>query len=715
MRYDTGNPVGTDGSSDPRDLYDNSGIIDLLMTGPLAEYLNRLGVPLKSWRGIMQQVTDFLIAQGYESIYLTYGAGVVVERQTQLVQRNGELYRVMNAADIPLTLTGTWATDAPKLQAVGDAALRQALAAPGGAGLVEYDQSAAYPAETVGGALSALDGIPDRVGDLEYAFDGLNTVVVKALYNGTNEIAALQAAINSAIASGKRYVVVNGPLVANGTLTNRSNVIFTGKGSVSGTAVYRRPVFPRRAPQINLVGGVEPGKHLVAFTKATAPVVVFMGDSLMTYQPNSLGLGSLLVTQLEKKIRSDNPSKTMSVYSRAIGGQHWTSANGTPGSIDQVTYPWYTDTGRAWLEYVKDLAPDLIVFGFGMNDQANFQYAQMEAVLGKVALFPKVPSVVICTNLVPTLEADPSVSAGMSDYAGQEGRDFVAGYERAYAERFGYGLIDINRVCNMVRDGFDVRETYLKVSQAAVDVSATGYFQGAEATRDYAISATITGSASAIAAKYSNASPIAFQLSSTSANAVFIGTVSGSINLTFYKANGASYLTLNTGIAIPTVDHILVLEIRDNVFTMQVFTTAGVRIGEPVRVANVLRFGGLFFPRLNYFSTLTGPSTTITCSIGEHVMSEPTFLNNELWGAPSPVIGTKTPYGGNGLNHPTSIGATAFYGPAIAAANFKAESYWTPNNPILLPTYATNALAIQGGLVVGQDYKTATGERRIVV
>ncbi|WP_143514727.1 phage tailspike polysaccharide lyase family protein [Pseudomonas putida] len=128
MRYNTDNPVGTDGSSDPRDLYDNAGIIDLLLTGPLGEYLNRLGVPLKSWVGIMQQVTDYLIDQGYESVYLTYGAGVIVERQTQLVQRDGELYRVMNASDIPLTLTGTWATDAPKLQAVGDAALRQALA-----------------------------------------------------------------------------------------------------------------------------------------------------------------------------------------------------------------------------------------------------------------------------------------------------------------------------------------------------------------------------------------------------------------------------------------------------------------------------------------------------------------------------------------------------------------------------------------------------------
>lgn len=153
MRYNTGNPVGTDGSSDPRDLYDNAAIIDLLMTGPLGEYLNRLGVPLKSWVGIMQQVTDYLIAQGYESVYLAYGAGILVERQTQLVQRSGELYRVMNASDIPLTLTGTWATDAPRLQAVGDAALRQALATgdgslvgiEGGTNLKEWAKHLKFP------------------------------------------------------------------------------------------------------------------------------------------------------------------------------------------------------------------------------------------------------------------------------------------------------------------------------------------------------------------------------------------------------------------------------------------------------------------------------------------------------------------------------------------------------------------------------------------
>lgn len=177
MRYNTGNPVGPDGSSSPFDLYDNSGIVDLLVNGPLGEYLDRLGVPMKSWRGIMQQVTDYLIAQGYEAIYLAYGPGVVVERQTQLVQRDGELYRVKNATDIPLTLTGTWATDAPKLQAVGDAALRQALASSAGATYVHRGAS------TVDADLTALENkdvdLQEEIDLLDSRVSALPMVVVQ--------------------------------------------------------------------------------------------------------------------------------------------------------------------------------------------------------------------------------------------------------------------------------------------------------------------------------------------------------------------------------------------------------------------------------------------------------------------------------------------------------------------------------------------------------
>lgn len=98
-------------------------------------------------------------ASGYESVYLVYGPGVVVNRQTQLVQKDGELYRVTNAADLPLTLTGTWSTDAPKLMAVGDAALRQSIESAEGYDLI----GATLPTGVVSTVKGFFNWILDRI------------------------------------------------------------------------------------------------------------------------------------------------------------------------------------------------------------------------------------------------------------------------------------------------------------------------------------------------------------------------------------------------------------------------------------------------------------------------------------------------------------------------------------------------------------------------
>lgn len=123
-------------------------------------------------------------ASGYESVYLLYGPGVVVNRQTQLVQKDGELYRVTNAADLPLTLTGTWSTDAPKLMAVGDAALRQSIESAEG-----YDQiGATLPTGVVSTVKGLFNWILDRI--------TLST-------SGS-------ASIVTAVAKGEKVVIKNG-------------------------------------------------------------------------------------------------------------------------------------------------------------------------------------------------------------------------------------------------------------------------------------------------------------------------------------------------------------------------------------------------------------------------------------------------------------------------------------------------------------------------
>lgn len=55
MRYNTGNPVGPDGSSSPFDLHDNSGIIDVFVNGEEDTYLDRKGRTALSLKGISKE------------------------------------------------------------------------------------------------------------------------------------------------------------------------------------------------------------------------------------------------------------------------------------------------------------------------------------------------------------------------------------------------------------------------------------------------------------------------------------------------------------------------------------------------------------------------------------------------------------------------------------------------------------------------------------
>lgn len=161
MRYNTGNPVEPDGSSDPRDLYDNAGNIDLFANGSNPSYLDRKGVSRKSIRGMEQDFSDFLANSGFEPVHLVYvdGQPLTVSRPTQLIDRDGRTYRVKFPAAFPVTLTGAWATDLTKLVEIDDQALRQDLASAEG-----YDQiGATLPTGVVSTVKGFFNWILDRI------------------------------------------------------------------------------------------------------------------------------------------------------------------------------------------------------------------------------------------------------------------------------------------------------------------------------------------------------------------------------------------------------------------------------------------------------------------------------------------------------------------------------------------------------------------------
>ncbi len=148
MRFNTGNPVEPDGSSDPSDLYDNAGIIDQLVTGTERHYRDRKGSLTRSFNGMNldfdesqemreavfeqaqaekdEKFQQFLISSGYEDIG-DYVAGLAITGRNQVFLRSGQYYRAKGTLAIPYTTTGNWAIESNNFVSAGDAVLRQDL------------------------------------------------------------------------------------------------------------------------------------------------------------------------------------------------------------------------------------------------------------------------------------------------------------------------------------------------------------------------------------------------------------------------------------------------------------------------------------------------------------------------------------------------------------------------------------------------------------
>lgn len=67
-----------------------------------------------------------------------YAPGLVVDGYNKIFRKDGEFYRADASLNLPYTLAGDWLAESAKFVSVGDAVLRQELAADGGAGLIGW-------------------------------------------------------------------------------------------------------------------------------------------------------------------------------------------------------------------------------------------------------------------------------------------------------------------------------------------------------------------------------------------------------------------------------------------------------------------------------------------------------------------------------------------------------------------------------------------------
>lgn len=480
---------------------------------------------------------------------------------------------------------------------------------------------------------------------------------------GLNDTAALQASINEAEARGAQIVEVDDNLNVPIALANRSRVIFRGDGKLSGDGAYRKQVFSWNAQSgRQFFNDLEPARHLQRFSVAKSPTVVLVGSSTGAWSPNSVDTASTVARMLSDRITRYNPEKAVKFHNRCIGAQSYDQLDGVP-----TMFPaWYTDHAKPWLDYIKDLSPDVVFIIMGSGDSGAMSYTRLKSVTDKINAFTKVPDIVYITQ--PSVNPDPHPNyAAFGTKDALEGRDYAAGLIRSFAQYKKYGMIDANRVGGIVLDGRDLLDTISerKVSGQAI---SGGEYSSPYNAHDFSFRVEFPGDAAAIDTYFLNAAnPVFFRVGAgisdlRGGDIVFVRkNGSGNFRFELFAKNAGNYASIDTQVAFPT-----------GPFSLDVFKS-GNTVG--VSVANAEDSTFMIFPIIAHGGEFPaqfgcrnggGPFSILAyLNIGTPKQYLPALTSQQAWGEKSADATTQYPYGGNGVNHFSSLGTTFIYGPLL--------------------------------------------------
>lgn len=243
MRHMTGNAVEPYGSSDPRDLFDNSANMDLAANGDAPTWIDRKGRVRKSFSGMEldfasaqagreQSFQDFLLSSGYIDIG-DYGPLLQISLRNQVFRKGGEYYRIAAPVELPYTTTGDWESEKGFFVQAGDAVLRQDLAEETGAELVSMDgRKIAY---TLRDSVNVKDGRFGAIGDGQYhplseRYSTLNAAQIKYPFVKSLAQSIDWAACQKAVKTNKRARAPSSVYVWTDTLRLTSSQRFDCDG-----------------------------------------------------------------------------------------------------------------------------------------------------------------------------------------------------------------------------------------------------------------------------------------------------------------------------------------------------------------------------------------------------------------------------------------------------------------------------------------------------
>lgn len=424
---------------------------------------------------------------------------------------------------------------------------------------------------------------------------------------------------------------------------------------------YRKYSVPMQAPSDSLQSvDIVPTKHLVNFGKAYKPKVVILGDSLTTYFANSIARGDMLTDNLRKVLNNQCP-RGVDFYNYGIGGTAYQSLF---TNLYSAGIPWYQGYSTSnWIDVAKALEPDLVILSFGMNDSSGIKTVAVKNAIDYIQTWPKVPSIVLCTNLVPS----PASTAFPEGEAGQEGRDEVAGFVRTYANYRDVGLLDFHRKDCMVRDAFDPTSSCITKGTLinAVGNSVTGIRECYDWKVQIAYdAAALTTGSGYITAKTGPGANDFIQIIKTDATHMQAVSYAGSTD--------SVAIDIGTGLwdyTWPTtgINYLAVEKIGGYISIYEELTTnAYGSFAPPIAFGKCISLGGLYTPKIQCYPS--GVLTNTTFNYGEARVSTPSVTDTILWGGNTPSdIGF---YGGSGYNHPGGFAATHIYRPLIQSVQW---------------------------------------------
>jgi hypothetical protein len=508
-----------------------------------------------------------------------------------------------------------------------------------------------------------------------YAFLPTGTLVDNT--GGTDVSSLIKTAHDAAQAAGWRTMWFPVGTYYAPTLSAVADVIFVGPGVLTGA--YRKFVFPEGTRPSELLYGDVCSSHRRRFDQAVAAatpsqpaVIVLMGDST-TEAGSCIDILGRQENIIRRRLRETYGAQAdnIVVLNYGIGGTTWGTANSNPMPSGFSVHTWQTDLTKPWTYFVINpmvngviMSPDLVIFNFGQNDTSNFDLTQMQGVVatvlgGSAKRFGLPPDLWFQTPYAPSLMC----GLAQATMAGQEGRDYVAGYTRTYAQKYGYGLIDVGRTAAVARDGFDIRTTRFTQFFSQQNVSLPFTFP--KQVWDFDFDFRVPGNSATDLWAYGS---VVVQLSSKAGNVAILEADS---------ATGFLAVTVMAATGIVSVPRTVTTQPVNYVGMPLGFSARGGQISVRAGGYNgnfwTERHGGLFTPSITMSLGAPPAQVSMTACEGIPIFSVPFLLDSEQFGAVTPgaqIPNTLLPDGGNSINHQEAIGMETVTGRTYNATKF---------------------------------------------